>query len=69
MNILIFDFLAAEQNLKKMLEVKLEDISQAQTIIEDIHLTEPDADAVHFIAILVESLAILKKMPEAIDVS
>ena len=51
-----------------MLDVKLEDVALPQQITEDIHV-DPDNDSVHFLAVIIESLAVLKKMPEGIDVS
>ncbi len=58
----------AEQALKRLQEVKLEEVSAPQQITEDLNV-DPERDPVQYIAILVESLAMLRKMPEAIDVS
>ena len=47
--------------------MSLEDIVAPQNITEDVNV-DPESDPVYFISILVESLAMLKRMPEAIDV-
>ena len=59
---------AAEEALRCLQKVKLEDISAPQQITEDLNV-DPERDPVQYIAILVESLATLHRMPEAIDVS
>ncbi|KAK2144045.1 hypothetical protein LSH36_791g00032 [Paralvinella palmiformis] len=57
---------AAEEALRCLQKVKLEDISAPQQITEDLNV-DPERDPVQYIAILVESLATLHRMPEAID--
>ena len=50
------------------MSVDLEQIAAPRQITEDVH-ADPESDPIHFLAVIIESLAILKKMPEAIDVS
>ena len=57
----------AEQNLQKLMSVKLEDVSQPRHVTEDLHV-DPEADPVHFLSLIVESLAALRRMPQAIEV-
>ncbi len=40
-----------------------------EPIEEDLNLSDPEEDSKHFIAILVECLGLLNKIPEAIEVS
>ena len=60
-------FTVAEQNLQKLMSVKLEDVAQPRHVTEDIHV-DPEADPVHFLSLIVESLAALRRMPQAIEV-
>ena len=57
----------AEQNLKRLTTVNLDRLVAPRHITEDLD-TDPETDVVHFIAVLIESLAMLKKLPEAIEV-
>ena len=49
------------------MDVKLEDVSKPQHITEDLHV-DPEHDPVKFLAIIIESIATVKKMNEAIEV-
>ena len=60
-------FVAAERRLASLQDASLHDIRKPQQVSEDM-LQEPDDDPITFIAVLVESLGTLKKMPEAVDV-
>jgi hypothetical protein len=58
----------AEEGLKRLQSVSLDEISGPQHVTEDLNV-DPESDPVYFLCILVESLAMLKRMPEAVDVS
>ena len=67
-SVCLFLFAAvAEQNLQKLMSVKLEDVSQPRHVTEDLYV-DPEADPVHFLSLIVESLAALRRMPQAIEV-
>ena len=65
--IIVVTVLVAEQNLKRLTTVNLDRLVAPRHITEDLD-TDPETDVVHFIAVLIESLAMLKKLPEAIEV-
>lgn len=62
------DDVAADENLRKLMDVKLEQIAQPRHVTEDV-LCDAEDDPVNFLSLIVESLATLKKMPEAIQVT
>ena len=49
------------------MSVDLNEIAKPKPINEDININ-PEDNTVHFIAILLECLALLRRLPEAIDV-
>ena len=55
-----------EDRLEHLQSVNLDDIIAPQQIPKDL-VVDPEKDFVQFISILIESLAVLKKLPEAID--
>ncbi|ELT88409.1 hypothetical protein CAPTEDRAFT_172210 [Capitella teleta] len=53
-------------NLNHLQTVSLDEISATQNITEDLNV-DPESNPVYFLSILIESLAMLKRMPEAVD--
>ena len=53
--------------MQRLQNVSLDDISAPQNITEDLNV-DPESNPVYFLSILIESLAMLKRMPEAVDV-
>ena len=49
------------------MSVQLEDVMTPRHVTEDL-LVDPELDPVNFLSLIVESLATLKKLPQAIDV-
>jgi len=46
----------------------VKDIQDYEEVIEDLSLPDPEADSSHYMAILVECLSMLNKIPEAVKV-
>ena len=61
-------FSIADSKLQSLMSVDLNEIAKPKPINEDININ-PEDNTVHFIAILLECLALLRRLPEAIDVS
>ncbi|XP_068208979.1 exocyst complex component 4-like isoform X1 [Palaemon carinicauda] len=59
----------ARKNLQEMMSTpnKLKGLEQGKSIEEDVSGTDPEANPQHFMAILVECLALLGKLPEAVE--
>lgn len=57
---------AEEEALRSLMSADLAAISKPQQVIEDQNL-DPDGNPLNFLAILVQSLALLKRLPEAIE--
>ena len=53
--------------LQQLMSVQLEDVMTPRHVTEDL-LVDPELDPVNFLSLIVESLATLKKLPQAIDV-
>ena len=60
-------FSVADSKLQSLMSVDLNEIAKPKPINEDININ-PEDNTVHFIAILLECLALLRRLPEAIDV-
>ncbi|XP_037788643.1 exocyst complex component 4-like [Penaeus monodon] len=59
----------ARKNLFEMMAPtnKVKGLGEGETIQEDVSGSDPEANAQHFMAILVECLALLGKLPEAVE--
>ena len=60
-------FSITDSKLQSLMSVDLNEIAKPKPINEDININ-PEDNTVHFIAILLECLALLRRLPEAIDV-
>ena len=49
------------------MSVKLDDVMAPRHVTEDL-LVDPEHDAVNFLSLIIESLATLRKLPQAIEV-
>ena len=64
----VFSLYFTDKRLASLTSVSLEEVARPHEITEDLNVN-PEDDPVYFIAILIECLAMLRKLPEAIDVS
>ena len=46
----------------------VKDVLESEEVIEDLLVADPEADSAHYMAILVECLNLLGKIPEAVKV-
>ena len=56
-----------DSKLGGLMSVDLKAIAEPRPILEDVNV-DPEDNPVHFFAILIECLALLRRLPEAIDV-
>ena len=59
--------LLTDSKLQSLMSVDLSEVAKPKPINEDTNIN-PEDNTVHFIAILLECLALLRRLPEAIDV-
>ena len=67
MLITVLNVFITDSKLQSLMSVDLNEIAKPKPINEDININ-PEDNTVHFIAILLECLALLRRLPEAIDV-
>ncbi len=61
---------STDSKLQRLMAVDLAEVAKPRPIVEDANsAASPDDDTVHFLCVLVECLALLRRLPEAIDVS
>ncbi len=57
----------SDSMLTSLMSVDLNEIAKPKEMVEDTNVN-PEDNTVHFIAIILECLALLRRLPEAIDV-